>query len=322
MSMCIANDNIFVALADGIRNGKGLPKIENVPIYGDPIMVQIPDTIYDGTKNVNLETGSYSNGYGDNISFTHVITAPNATNIHVKITYQTENTTYDWACLWEGNHPEYTAMSDFSTSLSGKLGGSTLAVQEYDIEGDTVTIAFRSDSSNSSYLGYKAEITGGYHLEEQIPIIGYEERPVNRLYMPEIISGVLNKKVEVMQVTPTTIASSPFVSEIDLTALHTTTDAVALYAFFLGSTTSSTYYPYILGKSIPDSVYNSATSEYKGLNAASLSGSMYTQTPIAQGSVYILDDENKIRFEMQGGTAANKSKNPIQYSRVALMVGR
>lgn len=111
------------------------------------------------TSNVSEDGASFSGGYGNGKADNTVITIPGAHSLHVKITYQTEGIPYDWVCLYEGTAITPSA-SNHSSSLSGKLGGTEKKTEEFDITGDTVQIFFRSDSSNDSYFGYYAEITG------------------------------------------------------------------------------------------------------------------------------------------------------------------
>lgn len=141
-------------------------------VYGDTV------TKYSHTSNVS-DDGTKSGDYGDswtnaNITGTdrsdttkaHVVTIPGATSLHVKIVYGGESANYDWACMWKGNYPAYTAANNYSSSLTGKLGGgshtSSSNTKEYDVEGDTVTFAFRSDSSGHGSDGYSyyAVVTG------------------------------------------------------------------------------------------------------------------------------------------------------------------
>ena len=80
--------------------------------------------------------------------------------------YQTESTSYDWVSVWEGNHPEYTAYSNYSSGIkvngntTGKYGGTAKTTVEFDVSGDSVTFGFRSDEVVNEYYGYYAEVTG------------------------------------------------------------------------------------------------------------------------------------------------------------------
>lgn len=138
--------------------------------YGDTV------TKYSHTSNVNddgTQNGNYGNNWSNaNITGTdrgdttkaHVVTIPGATSLHVKIVYGGESANYDWVSMWRGSYPSYTASSNNSTSLIGKLGGgshtATSNTKEYDVDGDTVTFAFRSDGSgNGDGYGYYAVVT-------------------------------------------------------------------------------------------------------------------------------------------------------------------
>lgn len=111
------------------------------------------------TENLD-DAGTGPNGYGDNKNITQVVTIPGASQLNVTITYQTESTNWDWVCMWEGNYPNYTAASNYSTSKTGKLGGKTKTTKTYAVQGDTVTFGFKSDSSVDNYYGYYAVVTG------------------------------------------------------------------------------------------------------------------------------------------------------------------
>lgn len=139
--------------------------------YGDTV------TKYSHTSNVN-DDGTQNGNYGDNWSNAnitgtdrgdttkaHVVTIPGATSLHVKIVYGGESANYDWVSMWKGSYPSYTASDNYSSALTEKLGGgshtSTSNTKEYDVEGDTVTFAFRSDGSVSGDgYGYYAVVTG------------------------------------------------------------------------------------------------------------------------------------------------------------------
>lgn len=117
-------------------------------------------TKYSHTPNIS-DDGTKNSNYTNNMSTNEVVTIPGASSLHVSITYSGESTSYDWACMWSGNHPEYTAYSNFSASITGKLGGTSRTTKEYDVEGDTVTFGYRSDGGGfGDGYGYYAVITG------------------------------------------------------------------------------------------------------------------------------------------------------------------
>lgn len=132
--------------------GKGERK--DPAINSSPIQYShTPNISDDGTKKNNVD-------YANNLNLNDVITIPGATKLHVELTYGGEGPRWDWVCMWEGAHPDYTAYNNYGSSETGKLGGS-MNTKTYDITGDTVTFGFRSDSSGcGNGYGYYAVVTG------------------------------------------------------------------------------------------------------------------------------------------------------------------
>jgi hypothetical protein len=95
--------------------------------------------------------------YTDNYTNTKVITIPGASSLSVTITYQTESLSYDWVCVFQGAHSDYTAQT---TGYLKKLGGSTKTKETFTVTGESVTFAFRSDNSQNAFYGYYAVVTG------------------------------------------------------------------------------------------------------------------------------------------------------------------
>ena len=130
---------------------------------------------YSHTSNID-DNGTQNSNYGNNwtnanitgtdrgdSSKAHVVTLPDAKTIKVTITYGGESASYDYACVWEGSHPDYTAANNYSSSLSGKLGGgshtSASNTKIYTIDGNAVTFGFESDVSGAGDgYGYYAVI--------------------------------------------------------------------------------------------------------------------------------------------------------------------
>jgi pilin isopeptide linkage protein/uncharacterized repeat protein (TIGR02543 family) len=150
-----------------------------------------PVTKYSHTQNVSddgTQVSNYENNWGNaNITGTdrgdtsqaHVVTIPGATKLHVTITYGGESSNYDWVCMWTGSHPSYTAYNNYGTSLTGRLGGgshtSSSNTKEYDVDGDTVTFAYRSDYSGiGDGYGYYATVTPAMEVAS-----GAYEKPVS-----------------------------------------------------------------------------------------------------------------------------------------------
>ena len=110
------------------------------------------------TDNLSSREQTSYNAYGDNVRKTFKYSDPNISGYDVDIKYQTESTNYDWVCIYANVEP---TDSNYNNSISGKLGGS-LATKQYHIEGNTMYIYFRSDSSTSNYFGFWADITPTY----------------------------------------------------------------------------------------------------------------------------------------------------------------
>ena len=116
---------------------------------------------YSHTPNIS-DDGVKSGNYANYLNLNDVVTIPGATKLHVKLTYGGE-AGCDWVCMWEGNHPDYTASNNYSTAISingsSKFDRGNETTEECDISGDTVTFGFRSDASVNGY-GYYAVVTG------------------------------------------------------------------------------------------------------------------------------------------------------------------
>lgn len=127
------------------------------------------------TSNVseNGLAADTTNGYGNNQSTTDVITISGAESLDITITYQTESTSYDWVCIYDKNTTP--SQSNYSDSISGKLGGSNKTKRTFTINGDTAKFYFRSDGYACGYYGYYATITG-YGNTMVVNLISGEEK--------------------------------------------------------------------------------------------------------------------------------------------------
>lgn len=128
----------------------------NVVTYGPPVTKKIIKT--SKTNNVSDDGSSYSGGYGDNKALTDKVTIPGAKELKVTITYATESTSYDWVCVYDGKTT--SSASNYSSSVSGKLGGNTKTTKTFTVTGDTAQFFFLSDVSGSNYYGYYAVVEG------------------------------------------------------------------------------------------------------------------------------------------------------------------
>lgn len=116
---------------------------------------------YSHTPNIS-DDGKQNGNYANNLNLNEVISIPGANKLHVKLTYAGENASYDWVCMWKGNHPDYQAANKYGDAISingvQKFGGGSGNTVECDVEGDTVTFGFKSDGSGNGY-GYYAVVT-------------------------------------------------------------------------------------------------------------------------------------------------------------------
>ena len=113
-------------------------------------------TKYSHTSNIS-DAGVQNGDYAPNLATKDVVTIPGASSLKVTVTYGTESN-YDMLYIFQG---EYTGSVTKNMS-AGQLytlqgGNSSTTTVEYEIQGDTVTFAFYSDS-NVSYYGYYATI--------------------------------------------------------------------------------------------------------------------------------------------------------------------
>ena len=130
-------------------------------------------TKYDGYKKVTKYThtdnvddaGVQNGGYGNNKSFSRVVTIPGASSLTVNLTYQTEGTNWDWVCAYAGAN---AGNINCSASLTGKLGGKTKTTKSFTVDGDSVTFWFRSDGGGSNFYGYYAVVKGLVGSKESV----------------------------------------------------------------------------------------------------------------------------------------------------------
>ena len=182
----------------------------------DPATNKNVTSKYSHTPNISDE-GKQSGNYANSLNLNDVVTIPGANKLHVKLKYAGESVSYDWVCMWEGNHPDYTANSNYNTAVSingtQRFGGSNGTTVECDISGDTVTFGFRSDSSGcGNGYGYYAVVTGDGTSDISIT---NEEGSVEE---PEYGSLKLSKVVTGEGADP----SQNFLFEINLTSTDAT----------------------------------------------------------------------------------------------------
>ena len=118
--------------------------------------VQVPMVKYSHTDNVD-DTGNRIRDYSDYLTTKDVITFEGASSLRVTTAYSTESG-YDYVYIFAG---------DYSGNISGGMDDGQIATYDGShsisdpvtaiVSGDTVTIAFYSDSSNGDY-GYYSKI--------------------------------------------------------------------------------------------------------------------------------------------------------------------
>ena len=181
----------------------------------DPATNKKVTSKYSHTPNIS-DDGVQSGNYANNLNLNDVVTIPGATKLHVELTYGGEDADYDWVCMWEGNHPDYTAQKNYRTAVSingtKTFGGGNGTTVECDIAGDTVTFGFRSDRMEcGNGYGYYAVVTSDVALDFSIT---NEEENVTE---PEYGSLKLSKDV----VGEGADSSQNFLFEINLTSTDT-----------------------------------------------------------------------------------------------------
>ena len=124
-----------------------------------------PDPVvkYSHTNNIS-DDGTKNGNYGNNEKKTEVVTIPGATKLTVTVKYGGESVNYDWVSVFKGNHPEYTASDYSKADVVQKLGGgsssSSSNTKTYTVYSDSVTFAWRSDSSAcGDGYGYYATVS-------------------------------------------------------------------------------------------------------------------------------------------------------------------
>ena len=179
MEQYLINDTTLTAIGDSLRNKIGDTKIEVIE-YTLPYLV---------SKTPNA-TGfdSYSGGYPNNASIYDIVNIPGATKIKIKMTYQTEAISWDYVQVASGR---VSSMP----STANKYGSNyiTKPVVELEFDNtDTITFYFKSDSSNSDYLGYYAECTGYDADGNVVECLIQEEIEVPNTFLPTEMSVAID----------------------------------------------------------------------------------------------------------------------------------
>lgn len=151
---------------------------------------------YSHTPNIS-DDGKQNGNYANNLNLNEVISIPGANKLHVKLKYAGESASYDWVCMWKGNHPDYQADNKYRDAISingvQKFGGGSGNTVECDVEGDTVTFGFKSDIGGcGNGYGYYAVVTSGKQEEEDFSITNEEKTPEQPGYGSLKLSKVVN----------------------------------------------------------------------------------------------------------------------------------
>ena len=162
----------FDANGGKFTNGTGI----NDTVYSDPVskVAVVEDESkkrVSHTANIS-DDGTQNGNYKNSITTNEVITIDGADSLKITITYGGESASYDYVCAWEGSHPDYKANTNSTSSFTDKLGGGKHTdaknTKTYEIEGDTVTFSFRSDSGGvGDGYGYYAVIIPSMKTEVQ-----------------------------------------------------------------------------------------------------------------------------------------------------------
>lgn len=143
-------------------------------------------TRYSHTPNVS-DNGTRNYYYSDYYTMNSIVTIEGAETLHIRLTWGGESDRYDWVSFWAGNYPDYSAYNNYGTGVkcgsntTGKYGGGSYTsasnTVECDIPGDTVTFAFRSDSSGQGDgYGYYAVVTAA------VPVLFEYLTPISETY--------------------------------------------------------------------------------------------------------------------------------------------
>ena len=118
-------------------------------------LIELVGTGYSYTSNISedwTKNDNYWNYWGDDHIVNKVVTITWANILEVTIRYGWESDRYDWACVWEWNHSDYSASNKYDLSISWKLwwwkSSDAWNTKTYKIKWDTVTFWFTSDVSD------------------------------------------------------------------------------------------------------------------------------------------------------------------------------
>lgn len=137
-------DTTMTALADSVRGIVGTTRFEEQTIMAPIIKVSKTDNAKSFTER--------NGGYASNLKRYDTVEIPGANKIVVDVAYATESVSYDYLQVASGR---LTTIPSGTTAY----GGAGRIQLTFD-NTDAITFYFKSDGSNSDYLGYYAECRG------------------------------------------------------------------------------------------------------------------------------------------------------------------
>ena len=126
----------------------------------------VPEHYVSSTPNISSTGKQIENNYPSGARSTDTVTIDGADKLYVTVTYGTENSRYDWVCVYDGTVTP--SASNYDSSVSKKLGSMPIRTNRYEITGDTAKFYFRSDSSGSAYYGYFATVSAEKYVEPEL----------------------------------------------------------------------------------------------------------------------------------------------------------
>ena len=145
------------------------------------VTYHVPEFYISKTPNLSDAGDVVSESYPGGQAVTDTVTIDGAEKLYVTITYQTQGTGYDWVCVYDGTVTP--SASNYGSSISRKLGGTTRKTAKYTITGDTVQFFFKSNDSYNAYYGYYATISTEESCESELaageyktPVCGETEK--------------------------------------------------------------------------------------------------------------------------------------------------
>ena len=173
------------------------------------------------TKNIHSDNVTDSkvkiSAYDDNLEETKTIKIIGASTITVNVDFETNDVEKDYICIFASDE-EIT--SDCSASSSGKLGGTTDA-QSFVIDGDTISVYFKTDGEKNDYFGYYVEAVGSIpYRKKVVNDQTYSSLPTpvweNHVFSGWYIDDVLIKNGDIIDISEDKTAIAHWDDETDI----------------------------------------------------------------------------------------------------------